>query len=236
MYVPRCLNHGMNLWVLMKYYHFQNEHTSLSIGKIICLARTYKKHATEMKTNPPPDPLLFLKPASSIIFSGESIQYPAQSTCVHHEVELGVVINKQAKDISKKDALSIVGGYVVGLDITARDIQSIAKKNGWPWSIAKGFDTFAPISDVVSCTDVTNPNHIDFSLRVNSHVRQKGNTSDLIWDIETLISHISRIMTLEPGDLILTGTPEGVSEIQIGDQITADLDGLVTLSVKVTKR
>lgn len=218
---------------MMKHYHFLKTNTSLQIGKIICLARTYRKHAEEMNTTPPPNPILFLKPASSIIFSGESIQYPVQSNCVHHEVEVGIVIGKNASHISKEDSLRIVEGYVVGLDITARDIQSIAKKNGWPWGIAKGFDTFAPISDVVSCDDVSYPNDLQFSVQVNMITRQKGRTNQLIWDVETLISYISTIMTLEPGDLILTGTPEGVSEIKIGDHITAELNGLVQLSVDV---
>lgn len=217
----------------MRTYHFQKNRKNLSVGKIICLARTYKKHAEEMKTTPPLNPLLFLKPASSVIFSGESIRYPELSQCVHHEVEMGIVINESASNISKKNALDIVEGYIVGLDITARDIQSIAKKNGWPWSIAKGFDTFAPISDVVSVEDVQDPNDLCFQLWVNSKLRQQGKTKNLIWNVETLISYISSIMTLEPGDLILTGTPEGVSEIMIGDQITAELTGLIHLSVDV---
>ncbi len=217
----------------MKKYHFQKRKTSLRIGKIICLARTYRKHAEEMNTLPPPSPLLFLKPSSSIIFSGGTIMYPSQSKCVHHEVEVGVVIGKKAFCISKENALRFIEGYVVGLDITARDIQSIAKKNGWPWSIAKGFDTFAPISDVVSCDDVYDPNDLEFTLQVNKRVRQKGKTNNLIWTVETLVSYISTIMTLEPGDLILTGTPEGVSEIKRGDQIKAELTDFVTLFVDV---
>jgi 2-keto-4-pentenoate hydratase/2-oxohepta-3-ene-1,7-dioic acid hydratase in catechol pathway len=217
----------------MKKYHFQKTKTSLYIGKIICLARTYRKHAEEMNSLPPSSPLLFLKPSSSVIFSGETIMYPSQSKCVHHEVEVGVVIGKRASQISKENALRFIEGYVIGLDITARDIQSIAKKNGWPWSIAKGFDTFTPISDVVSCDDVSDPNDLEFTLQVNNRLRQKGKTNQLIWTVETLISYISTIMTLEPGDLILTGTPEGVSEIKRGDQIKAELTGFATLSVDV---
>ncbi|MBS3778478.1 MAG: fumarylacetoacetate hydrolase family protein [Candidatus Thermoplasmatota archaeon] len=217
----------------MRSYHFHKNRKNLSIGKIICLARTYKKHAEEMKTNTPPNPLLFLKPASAVIFSGESIIYPKISHCVHHEVEMGIVIEKRASNISKDKALDVVAGYVVGLDITARDIQSIAKKNGWPWGIAKGFDTFAPISDVVSVDDVDDPDDFSFKLWVNSKLRQQGETKNLIWNVKTLISYISSIMTLEPGDLILTGTPEGVSEIRIDDQITAELTGLINLSVDV---
>jgi 2-keto-4-pentenoate hydratase/2-oxohepta-3-ene-1,7-dioic acid hydratase in catechol pathway len=187
-----------------------------------------------MKTTPPPSPLLFLKPSSAVIFSGEAITYPKQSHCVHHEVEVGVVIGKNARDISIDKALEIVSGYVVALDITARDIQATAKENGWPWGIAKGFDTFAPISDVVSSKKIPNPNDLSFQLEVNSQLRQQGNTNQLIWDVQTLISYISSIMTLEPGDLILTGTPEGVSEIQRGDCIAAELEEFVTLSVTVS--
>jgi 2-keto-4-pentenoate hydratase/2-oxohepta-3-ene-1,7-dioic acid hydratase in catechol pathway len=219
----------------MKEYQIEHSKLRLPIGKLICLARTYKKHAEEMKTAPPPSPLLFLKPASAVIFSGDSIQYPSQSHCVHHEVEVGLVIGKKARCISRDEALDVVIGYLVGLDITARDIQTTAKKQGWPWGIAKGFDTFAPISTVVSSEKVADPNHISFRLWVNSKIRQQGNTYQLIWDIGTLISYISHIMTLEPGDLILTGTPEGVSELQVGDKITAELTGLVSLSVDVTE-
>ena len=218
----------------MKMYRFEENESSLPIGKIICLARTYRKHALEMKSTPPSNPLLFLKPASAVIFSGETIHYPHQSNCVHHEIEVGVVIGKNARNVSKEHALDVVQGYLVGLDITARDIQSIAKKQGWPWGIAKGFDTFAPISNVISKENVPNPNDISFQLWVNSTLRQQGNTSQMIWDIETLISYISSIMTLEAGDLILTGTPEGVSEIRVGDQIIAELTDLVTLKVTVT--
>ena len=219
----------------MKTYRFKQDEPTLSIGKIICLARTYRKHAVEMKSAPPPNPILFLKPASAVIFSGDIIHYPYQSNCVHHEVEVGVVIGKKACNISKKNALEVVKGYLVGLDITARDIQTQAKKEGWPWSIAKGFDTFAPISDVVSSAYVSNPNDISFRLWVNSKLRQQGNTSQMIWDIETLISYISSIMTLESGDLILTGTPEGVSEIMVGDEITAELTGFIDLKVTVER-
>jgi 5-carboxymethyl-2-hydroxymuconate isomerase len=217
----------------MKKYYFQNKKRNLFIGKIICLARTYKKHAEEMHSPLSPNPIIFLKPASAVIHSGDFIRYPSQSTCLHHEVEVGLVIGKKAYNISKESSLDIVDGYLVGIDVTARDIQMIAKKNGWPWTIAKGFDTFAPISNVVSKDVIENPNNLDFQLTVNSKVCQKGNTSNLLWDVETLISYISSIMTLEPGDLILTGTPEGVNELGIGDQITAELGKHISLFVDV---
>jgi len=206
---------------------------NLRIGKLVCLARTYKKHAEEMKSSVPEDPLLFLKPASSVIFDGESIVFPEMSNCLHHEVELGVVINDKCKNISKESALDYVLGYCLCLDITARDIQSVAKKNGWPWSIAKGFDTFAPISNVVLKDEISDPNNLDISLRVNGETRQSSNTGNMAFSVEKIIEYISKIMTLEPGDLIMTGTPEGVGEIKKGDVLEADLGDVCSLKVDV---
>ncbi len=139
----------------------------INIGKIVCLARTYKKHAEEMKSELPENPLLFLKPASSVIFNGETIVKPKMSNCLHHEVELGIVMGKKCKNISKNDALDYVLGYCLCLDITARDIQSEYKKKGWPWGISKCFDTFAPISNVVLKEEVPHPNNQDIILKVN---------------------------------------------------------------------
>lgn len=208
--------------------------TRLNIGKIVCLARTYKKHAEEMKSKVPEDPIiLFLKPATAVVFNGSSIIYPEQSKCLHHEVELGVVIGKKCKNVKKEEALEYVLGYCVCLDITARDIQSIAKKNGWPWSIAKGFDTFAPISDVVLKEEVENPNSLDIWLKVNQKIRQKSNTKNMLFSVEQIIEFISKIMTLQPGDLIMTGTPEGVDEIKKGDILEAKLGNICSLKVNV---
>lgn len=218
----------------MPYYIFKDGiNRTLPFGKLVCLARTYKKHAEEMKTSVPAEPLLFLKPASSVIFDGESIVYPSMSKCLHHEVELGVVIGKKCKNISKNNALDYVLGYCVCLDITARDIQSVAKKKGWPWSIAKGFDTFAPVSNVVLKEEIVDPNNLDICLKVNGEIRQKSNTRNMVFSVEEIIEFISSIMTLEPGDLIMTGTPEGVGEIQKGDVLEAELSGICSLKVDV---
>lgn len=205
----------------------------VTIGKIVGLAKTYKKHAKEMKSEVPKDPLLFLKPASAVIFDGDSVIIPQQSNCLHHEVELGVVIAKTCKNVSKDCALDYVLGYVLTLDITARDIQAEAKKNGWPWGIAKGFDTFAPISNIVLKNKMINPNNLELSLSVNGTLRQQANTNQMIFSIEEIIAFISSVMTLEKGDLIMTGTPEGVGELVTGDEIEACIDGLCTLHVSV---
>jgi len=218
----------------MPNYIFDNEsEKTLKIGKLVCLARTYKKHAKEMNTETTVDPLLFLKPASSIIFDGDSIVIPKSSKSIHHEVELGVVIGKKCKKINQENALDYVLGYCLALDITARDIQSEAKKNGWPWGIAKGFDTFAPISKVVLKEKVPDPNNLDICLKVNGEVKQKSNTKNMVFSIPKIIEFISGIMTLQPGDLIMTGTPEGVGEIKSKDKLEAELGDICTLNVNV---
>ncbi len=218
----------------MNYYIFKDKiEEKIQIGKLVCLARSYRKHAEEMNTNITEDPLLFLKPASSIIFNGDSIRIPDMSKCLHHEVELGVVIGKKCKNVSQKNALDYVLGYLVCLDITARDIQDKAKKNSWPWAIAKGFDTFAPISDVVLRDKIQNPNNLDLSLKINGEIKQSSNTKHMIYSIERIIEFVSGIMTLEKGDLIMTGTPEGVGEIATGDMLEARLGDYCFLKVYV---
>lgn len=217
----------------MPDYQFEKDiDEKLKIGKIICLARTYHKHAEEMNTKATKEPLLFLKPSTSVIFDGESIIIPDISKSVHHEVELCVVIGTKCKNVKKENAMKYVLGYCLGLDITARDIQSIAKKNGWPWGISKGFDTFAPISRVVLKEGI-DPHNLDICLKVNNEVRQSSNTKNMIFTISDIIDFISKIMTLEPGDLIMTGTPEGVDEIKKGDRVKAKLGNICSLKVNV---
>jgi 2-keto-4-pentenoate hydratase/2-oxohepta-3-ene-1,7-dioic acid hydratase in catechol pathway len=215
------------------YIFSEKSDKKLAIGKLVCLARTYHKHADEMNTKVTEKPLLFLKPASSIIFNNESIVIPNISKSVHHEVELCVVIGKRCSKVKRKDAMDYVLGYCLGLDITARDIQSVAKKNGWPWGIAKGFDTFAPISSVVLKENVSNPHNLDIWLKVNGEIRQSSNTKYMIYTIDEIIEFVSNIMTLEPGDMIMTGTPEGVAEIKKGDKLEANLGNICFLKVDV---
>ena len=219
----------------MKKYILDNDDQSIPIGKLVCLARTYRKHAEEMNSPVTEDPLLFLKPSSAVIFDGDSIVIPHMSKCLHHEVELGVVISKKCKNIIKESALDYVLGYLVALDITARDIQLEAKKNGWSWSIAKGFDTFAPISNVVKKEKIDNPNNLDITLTINGKIVQKSNTKFMIYTVERIIEFISSVMTLEKGDLIMTGTPEGVGEIKEGDILEAKLGKYCSLKANVIK-
>ncbi len=217
----------------MPAYRFRTPHPKLHIGKLICLARNYYKHAEEMHASVTTKPLVFLKPSSAVIFNHDSIVYPKISNCLHHEVELGVVIGNTVRQTTEKNALDAVVGYLVGLDITARDLQNEAKKHGWPWSIPKGFDTFAPLSDVILKKDIQNPNNLAISLAVNGKIRQESNTRFMVHTVEQIISYLSSIMTLYPGDLILTGTPEGVDEITMGDHLKAYLDNQCMLEVDV---
>lgn len=223
------------MYANMTNYRFHDHEKPVRIGKIICLARTYREHAKEMNTVVTEDPLLFLKPESSVIFNQGTILIPKRSTCLHHEIELGIVIGKKGKHIVKNKAMEHVLGYLVALDITARDIQAVAKKNGWPWGIAKGFDTFTPLSEVARKEKVINPQNLDLELKVNGVLKQKGNTNQMTYSLERIISFISDIMTLKPGDLILTGTPEGVGEIKEGDILEAHLGSLCSLIVDVQR-
>jgi 2-keto-4-pentenoate hydratase/2-oxohepta-3-ene-1,7-dioic acid hydratase in catechol pathway len=207
----------------------------LPIGKIICLARNYKKHAAEMNVETTIDPVIFLKPSSSVIFTGDTIIIPKRSKKIHHEVELGIVISKKCKNVDKEFALDYVFGYLIGIDITARDIQLEFKKRGLPWTISKGFDTFTPIGSIVSKENIPNPDDVYIELRVNQEIRQKSNTKNMVFNIEQIIEFSSEIMTLERGDLILTGTPEGVGEIFEGDILEARLDNKKYLQVDVKK-
>ena len=217
----------------MYAYVIQGSRRMLNVGKIIGLARSYRAHAEEMHAVVTEEPLLFLKPESAVIFSGGSIVIPSMSKCLHHEVELGVVIGTDGSCIPEARAREHVLGYLVCLDITARDIQAEAKKKGWPWAIAKGFDTFAPISEVVLKEKVPDPMDLELILRVNGEVRQQANTRLLMYSLDHIVSFVSSIMTLRAGDLIMTGTPEGVSEIREGDVLDARLGEYCSLQVDV---
>ena len=160
------------------------------------------------------------------------LQVPPRCSELHYEVELGVVIGKDGKDIAESNAMSHVGGYTLALDMTARDIQSEAKKKGHPWSVAKGFDTFCPVSRLVSPEKISVAD-TQLWLKVDGGLRQNGNTRDMIFSVPHLISYISGIFSLERGDVILTGTPEGVGPVSPGQTITAGIDGVVEMTFPV---
>lgn len=209
--------------------------TILKIGKLLCIGRNYARHAAEMGAQTPSEPMVFLKPSTAVIRSGGTVVIPSMSTEVHHEVELVVVIGRAGRHIPIAEALSHVVGYAVGLDMTARDLQAESKRKGAPWSVSKGFDTFAPLGDVRPTSDMADPQDVDVELRINGAVRQRGRTSDMIFSVAELIAWCSRIFTLEPGDLIYTGTPDGVGPVVEGDVLAARVGGLPDLRVSVER-
>ena len=195
------------------------------VSKIICVGRNYAKHAKEMKSDIPTVPMLFLKPPSAVIHNHGHIVIPAISKELHHEVEMTVLIGTGGSTISKDKAMSHIAGYGIGLDMTLRDVQSEAKAKGHPWSVAKGFNTSAPLSEFVPASAVPDPHVLGVELTVNGTVRQSGSTKDFIFRLDHLLSYASQFFTLEPGDVIFTGTPEGVGQAVSGDTLLARLLG-----------
>jgi len=193
-------------------------------SKIVCVGRNYVDHAKELGNEVPKVPLIFMKPPSSVIASGEPTLLPAQSTQVEHEAELVAVIGKRGRNITAEQARKYILGYTVGNDVTARDLQDSDDQ----WTRAKGFDTFCPFGPWID-TDF-DPSDAVMTCRVNGQMRQMASTRDMVFGIETLIAYISSVMTLEPGDLIFTGTPAGVGELHAGDKVDVEIDGLGSIS------
>jgi 2-keto-4-pentenoate hydratase/2-oxohepta-3-ene-1,7-dioic acid hydratase in catechol pathway len=191
-------------------------------SKVICVGLNYAEHAKELKMKLPEEPILFLKPPSAVIGPEEKIVIPKSSQQVDYEGELGVVMGKRCKDVSAEDISKYVLGYTCFNDVTARDIQ---KKDG-QWTRAKSFDTFSPFGPWIAIID---PSDADIQTRVNGVVKQKSNTSDLIFGIPKLIEFISQVMTLEPGDVVATGTPPGVGRLEKGDVVEVEIEGIGTL-------
>jgi 2-keto-4-pentenoate hydratase/2-oxohepta-3-ene-1,7-dioic acid hydratase in catechol pathway len=203
---------------------FELKPLGISVGTVFCVGRNYAAHAKELGNAVPSEPVVFLKPASALVHSGARIVRPSMSNRVDHEVEVVVALGKGGRGLSVERALDCVAGYAVGIDVTARDLQEVAKKKALPWAVSKGFDTFAPVSDFVAPA-LIGDGPIEVALTVNGALRQKGSTAQMLFPIPQLISYLSTIFTLHPGDLIFTGTPEGVAPLQKGDVCVATLQG-----------
>jgi acylpyruvate hydrolase len=217
----------------MKTLTLHPANRTIRANNIFCVGQNYTEHAKEMGGVPQKEPILFLKPTSAIIYNGEPIIIPAMSTNVHHEVELTVLIGKQGKNILRSDAMNYIAGYGVGLDMTMRDKQSEAKKAGNPWAVSKGFDTSAALSPFIEASKISNPQDLEIKLTVNGTVRQHSNTRNMIYTIDVLISYLSTIFTLEEGDILYTGTPEGVAQVFAGDVLAAEIPGVGSIQHSV---
>jgi 5-carboxymethyl-2-hydroxymuconate isomerase len=191
------------------------------VRKIVCVGRNYVKHIDEMAAERTKQPILFLKPATSLLNEGSLIHLPHFSKEVHHEIELALLVGKNGKNISAKNWKNHIIGAGIALDLTLRDIQIIAKTKGLPWSICKGFDGACPISAFTPLSRIKDIKNLDLELYVNNSIMQKGNTSEMIFTVDVLVEYISKIFTLETGDIILTGTPSGVGPISSGDVLKA---------------
>ncbi len=204
------------------------EQRPVTVSNIYCVATNYAAHAVEMNSSVSEAPLFFMKPTTAMVLPGEPIVMPNWSQNVHHEVEVVIAIGKDGVNVPRNEALSYVTGYGIGLDVTARDIQSELKQAGRPWTLSKGFHGSAVLSDFVCADKVVDPDNIDFSLEINGEVRQVGNTSRLVFGITEIIEYLSQHFGLQAGDLIYTGTPEGVGPLQHGDRVVAKLADLIT--------
>ncbi|ADT84864.1 fumarylacetoacetate hydrolase family protein [Thermococcus barophilus] len=212
---------------------FRDGFYEVNPSKIICLGRNYAEHAKELGHEVPKEPVIFLKPPSALIGPNQTIILPKKSREVHHEVELAVIIGKRGKNIPREKAMDYVLGYTILLDITARDLQWEAKRKGLPWTVAKGFDTFAPIGPRIVPKEELDPSDLEIGLKVNGEVRQLSRTGKMIFKIPEIIEYISSIMTLEKGDIIATGTPEGVGPLRHGDTVEAWIEGIGVLKENV---
>jgi 2-keto-4-pentenoate hydratase/2-oxohepta-3-ene-1,7-dioic acid hydratase in catechol pathway len=187
--------------------------------KIIAIGRNYAEHAKELNNPVPTVPVIFMKPDTALLKDNKPFYHPDFSSDIHHEIEIVLKVSKEGKHINEKFASGYFDEIALGIDFTARDIQSRHKEKGLPWELAKSFDGSAPVSSFVPKKDFTDLYHINFHLDINQQTRQTGNTKDLLFSFEKIIAFVSQYITLKKGDLIFTGTPEGVSKINIGDRL-----------------
>ena len=204
------------------------------VRRIFCVGRNYAAHAREMGSDPNREPpFFFTKPATAIVPGGGLVPYPPATANLHYEVELVVAIGRGGRAIDAGQALDHVFGYAVGIDLTRRDLQNAAKAVGQPWDMAKGFDHSAPIGPIQPAAVLGHPTTAGIRLSVNGVQRQSGTIADMIWPVPETIAYLSRLVALCPGDLIYTGTPEGVGPLVVGDRVVGEIDTIGTLTIAI---
>jgi fumarylpyruvate hydrolase len=209
---------------------------SFPVGRIYCVGRNYAEHAREMGHDPAREPpFFFMKPADAIVQNGATIPFPRMTRDLHHEIEMVVAIGRGGADIPVEKALDHIFGYGVGLDMTRRDLQGEAKKMGRPWEMGKAFDNSAPCTALKPVAMAGHPSKGAIWLKVNGKIVQKGDLSEMIWNVPEMISCLSRLITLRPGDLIMSGTPAGVGPVKPGDKLEGHVDGIGDLTVAYAK-
>lgn len=204
------------------------------VRRIFCIGRNYAEHAREMGATVDKDtPLFFCKPADAIVTDDADVPYPQATQDLHHEVEMVVALGAGGRDVSVAQAADMIWGYGVGLDLTRRDLQAVAKAKSHPWDVAKAFDHSAPVSALRPAAEVKLDDDTALTLSINGQLRQQGRLGDMVHGVAEVISILSSLFELKPGDLIFTGTPAGVSALQRGDRFHAELAGVVTLDGRV---
>jgi fumarylpyruvate hydrolase len=210
----------------------------IPVNRVFCVGRNYAAHAREMGKDPEREPpFFFMKPASAVVDAAHpvSLQYPPKTGNYHHEIELVVVIGSSGRDLNVRDALGQVYGYAVGLDMTRRDLQLQARDQGRPWEFGKSFSRSAPVGAVFRAEDIGHPGNSDIALDVNGKTRQSSNIAKLLWPVAECISYLSQYEALEPGDILFTGTPEGVGAVVPGDSLRGSIAGLGEIQVSITE-
>lgn len=206
----------------------------MPVHRIYCVGRNYAEHAREMGHDPDREPpFFFQKNPDNLVPDGGEFPYPPLSHDVHHELEMVVALREGGRDIPVERALDHVFGYAVGLDMTRRDLQADMKKQGRPWCIGKAFDQSAPVGAITPAKDAGDIAHARIALQVNGETRQQSDLSQLIWSIGEIVEHLSNAWTLAPGDLIMTGTPEGVAAVVPGDRLVGSIEGLPSIEVRI---
>lgn len=203
------------------------------VRRVFCVGRNYVEHQKEMGGDGREQPFFFLKSEFSLVPGGGEVHYPAKSSNYHYETEMVVAIGKQGRRIHAKDATGHIFGYGVGLDMTRRDLQQVGKDKGRPWDFGKNFDEAAPCAALSPASALGHPANGELSLTVNGKQRQKADLSDMIWSVPEQIEYLSQYYTLEPGDIIMSGTPAGVGPVVPGDELVAHIEGLTDLRVKI---
>jgi len=203
------------------------------VRRIFCVGRNYAAHVAEMGGDAREPPFFFTKPADALVVDGADTPYPPATSDLHHETELVVAIATGGADIAVADALAHVWGYAVGLDLTRRDLQAAAKQAGKPWDMAKGFDASAPIGALISAGHFADPTRGRLRLAVNGVERQSADLGDMIWSVPEIVAALSRLVTLAPGDLVFTGTPEGVAAVARGDELVGSIEGVGEVRTRV---
>jgi fumarylpyruvate hydrolase len=204
------------------------------LRRVFCVGRNYAAHAREMGANPDREPpFFFTKPADAVVPAAGTLPYPPATKDLHHEVELVVALGKGGANVPADEALALVWGYGVGVDLTCRDVQAVAKELSRPWDMAKGFDASGPCSELHPVAEVGHPSNARIWLEVNGTVRQDGKLDEMIWPVADVIAHLSRYVALQPGDLIFSGTPAGVGPLKPGDRVRGGVDGVAGFAFEV---